>query len=372
MYNIAPSRRLVLWLGTGLIIILLIAAAVPVVRAGRPAQSQPLTVVTKSIPPFVFTDQDDPRGFSIDLWRAIALEAGLDYEYEIVETVTDQLEAVENNTADLAIAAITITEQREQAVDFSQPYYRSGLGILTTAAGPATFRDAALAALTLNLLRVILFLLVVMILVGHLAWLLERGRNPDFHTSYLRGVWDGIWWAAVTLFTVGYGDKTPKGILGRLLAITWMFAGLFIVVNLTATVTADLTTSQLRSAINGPEDLAGRPVATVAGSTADQWLQSQGIIHQTTTTIEESYDLLLNGSVEAVVYDFPVLQYYALNSGNSDLVVAGESFNTELYGIAFPHESPYREAVNLALLRVIENGTYDAIHLRWFGSTGGQ
>lgn len=372
--NIAApsSRRFRLLLALFLAIIFIFVAVAVKVRAVQLEPNPSLTVVTKSIPPFVFTDQGEPRGFSIDLWRVIAQEAGLDYDYVIVDTVTEQLEAVANNEADAAIAAITITEQREQQVDFSQPYYRSGLGILAVTNRQTSFRDAATTALTLNLLRVLVFLCVVMLIVGHLVWLLERGHNPDFHKSYLRGVWDGLWWAAVTLFTVGYGDKTPKGILGRLLAIIWMFAGLFVVVNLTATVTAGLTASQLQLAINGPEDLVGKPVATVAGSTADQWLQSKGLAHQTTATIEASYDLLLSGQVEAVVYDFPVLQFYALNSGNNDLRMAGEAFNTELYGIAFPHQSPYQERVNLALLRIIENGTYEAVHLRWFGSPGGQ
>jgi ABC-type amino acid transport substrate-binding protein len=353
-------------------VVLAILAVASIVRADRPAQFAAISVVTKSIPPFVFTDQDEPRGFSIDLWRAIALEAGLDYNFTLVDTVTDQLEAVANGDADAAIAAITITEEREIVVDFSQPYYRSGLGILTVSGGPATFGEAALSALSTNLLRVILFLFIIMIVMAHLIWLLERNRNPDFHSSYFRGVWDGLWWAAVTLFTVGYGDKTPRGMLGRALAIIWMFAGLFVVVNLTATVTAGLTTAELRSSIDGPEDLKGKPVATVAGSTADQWLQSQGIVHETTTTIEESYDMLLSGTAQAVVYDYPVLQYYVLNSGNPGLMMAGESFNSEMYGIAFPPDSPYRERVNIALLRVIESGTYEAIHVRWFGSAGGQ
>jgi ABC-type amino acid transport substrate-binding protein len=109
----------------------------------------------------------------------------------------------------------------------------------------------------------------------------------------------------------------------------------------------------------------------VAGSTSDDWLTDQGIFHRTTELIEESYALLAAGEVEAVVYDFPVLQYYVLNSDDGNLVMAGGVFNTEVYGIALGQDSIYRERIDQALLRVIENGTYSDIHQRWFGVEGG-
>lgn len=336
------------------------------------AQVETIRVVTKPIEPFVFTDAPEPRGFSIDLWQAVALEAGLDYSITVVDTVSESLDEVRNGQADVAIAAITITEERERTLDFSVPYYRAGLGILTTPATPPRIVDTIASAFTPSLLRLLVFLLGIIIVAGHVIWLVERRRNPEqFPRDYVHGVWEGIWWATVTMTTVGYGDKAPLGIPGRLFGLFWMFAGLFIIANFTAGVTATLTAERLTTAINGPQDLPGHTVATVAGSTSDEWLTGQGISHQTTEFIEEAYALLESGQVEAIVYDFPVLQYYVLNSANSDLVMAGGIFNTELYGIALADGSIYREQVDQALLRVIENGTYESIHRRWLGGEGG-
>jgi polar amino acid transport system substrate-binding protein len=72
-----------------------------------------LSIATKEIEPFVFVSGEELSGFSIDLWDALALEAGLAFEYEIVTTVQDQLAAIETGSADGAIAAISITEERE-------------------------------------------------------------------------------------------------------------------------------------------------------------------------------------------------------------------------------------------------------------------
>ncbi|MEZ4612210.1 MAG: transporter substrate-binding domain-containing protein [Caldilineaceae bacterium] len=173
--------------------------------------------------------------------------------------------------------------------------------------------------------------------------------------------------AAVTVTTVGYGDKTPRGRLGRAFALFWMFAGLFIIANFTASVTTRLTVQQIQGAINGPQDLPGKVIVTVEGSTAATWLTEQGIPHRTVATVNAAYPLLDAGQVQAVVYDYPVLRYHALNFGEGRIEVVGAPFNREDYGIAFPTGSPLREEVNRALLHLREDGTYDQIYAKWFG-----
>ena len=174
-----------------------------------------ISVVTKEIEPFVFVDGNEVSGFSIDLWQALALELGLPYEFEIVTTVQEQLDAVEQNQADIAIAAISITAEREKSVDFSHRYFESGLGILTRSGSSTPLLDSFRLALSPTLLRLFVFLVLSILIAGHVIWLIERRRNEEFPQTYLRGVSEGIWWAAVTVTTVGYGDRTPIGRIGR-------------------------------------------------------------------------------------------------------------------------------------------------------------
>jgi polar amino acid transport system substrate-binding protein len=329
---------------------------------------QVVTVATKEIEPFVFVDGGNVSGFSIDLWQATAQEMGVDFEYEIVTTVQDQLDAVESGQADAAIAAISITAEREEEIDFSHRYFESGLGILTRSGSSTPLLDTFRLAFSPGLLRLFVFMVLTILIAGHIIWLIERRRNEEFPQTYLRGVSEGIWWAAVTVTTVGYGDRTPIGRPGRLFGIFWMFAGLFIIANFTAGVTSQMTLQTLQGTINGPQDLPGKQIVTVAGSTSDEWLTSEGIRHQTVETIEEAYNLLDAESVQAVVYDHPVLLYYAQQNEDKDLLVPGGPFNVEDYGIAFPEGSPLREEVNRALLILTENGAYDQIYSKWYGS----
>jgi voltage-gated potassium channel len=78
------------------------------------------------------------------------------------------------------------------------------------------FRFAALATL------------LVIVIAGASESLVDHGDFPS--------TWDGIWWAVVTVTTVGYGDLTPTTIQGRIVAIVVMLFGIGFLSVLTATV----------------------------------------------------------------------------------------------------------------------------------------
>lgn len=79
---------------------------------------------------------------------------------------------------------------------------------------------------------------------------------------------------------------------------------------------------------------------------------------------------LAQGQADALVYDAPVLLYYAAHEGKGKVQVVGSIFHREDYGIVFPSGSAYRKLVNEALLKMKENGTYDQLYKKWFGGSG--
>jgi ABC-type amino acid transport substrate-binding protein len=337
-------------------------------QSGTPdASAQPLRVAVKEVAPFVMRDGDNWVGFSIDLWRAIAERRGWTYALIGVDTVDQQLEAVRTGSADASLAAISVTSDREQTIDFSYPYFRSGLQLLVASENPS-FLSAVISFITPDLLKLVLFVVVVLLVVAHGVWLFERHMDADFPKKYLPGVGEALWWAGVTLTTVGYGDRTPKGRLGRTLALVWMFSGIFLLASVTAAVTARATVQQLNRTVNGVEDLAGKQVATVQGSTADQYLRLRGLSHVALPRIEDAYPLLQDGRVQAILYDAPVLQHYATTTGLGRVQVVGREVQPEQYAIALPFGSPYRRAIDQTLLQLMADGSYDQLYERWFGA----
>ena len=113
-----PQRRLLLGIiGSFILFVLASLNLTGFLRASEPQQDQerPIRVVTKEIEPFVIKDQDRLTGFSIDLWKEMASFAGVQYEFVEVQTVTEQLDAVIEGEADVAIAAISMTAEREES-----------------------------------------------------------------------------------------------------------------------------------------------------------------------------------------------------------------------------------------------------------------
>jgi polar amino acid transport system substrate-binding protein len=146
-----------------------------------------------------------------------------------------------------------------------------------------------------------------------------------------------------------------------------MFVAIFVIANLTASLSAAATVRELRSSIRDVGDLRGQRVITAAGTTSARYLQNNGVVFTAVESIEDAYNRLLQGRADAVIYDGPVMQYYIKTTGQADLALVGGVFAVERYGIALPTDSVYREPINRALLKLQEEGAYQQVYNRWFG-----
>jgi polar amino acid transport system substrate-binding protein len=342
--------------------------------AFHPAQAQSaidapgLKVSTRLVAPFSIKQDSKYTGFSMDLWGAIASQLGKSFTVVEKEQLQELINSVESKEADLAIAAISITSEREEKFDFSQPMFDSGLQILVRT-DPS---DNAYSLTTLKNLMTsgpmpsLWALLAILILVpAHLVWLFERGHpSAIVSKSYFPGIFHALWWA--TGAAQGQQLDHPKSAVGRAVSAMAIFVSVIFIAFFTANVTTALTVQQLKGDINGPEDLLGKRVATVANSTSASYLRSNGVTTLTSPTIEQTYEALLNKQVDAIVYDSPILLYYSVNQGKGKTAVVGPIFRREAYGILFPQGSPLRKPVNEALLKLRETGTYDTLYRKWF------
>lgn len=313
-------------------------------------------VATRETPPFAMRDsRGEWSGASIDLLDRLRRDLDPEAELEYVEmSLADMLDAVADGEIDLAAAAITVNFEREQRLDFSHPYYSGGLGIaLRSDDHSQGFFGFARAVLSPTFLRIVAGLIVTMLGVGVAIYACERKVNREqFGGSAVKGVLSGLWWSAVTLTTVGYGDKVPKSTWGRIIATVWMFSGLFIIASFTAAITSALTLSELRSRVAGPADLARVRTATVQDSTSAAYLRNRRITAKRFADVDAMLGALARGDCDAAVYDAAVLRYQIGRTFEGQLIVLPSEFERQDYAIALPQDSPLREPVNQAILRI--------------------
>jgi ABC-type amino acid transport substrate-binding protein len=340
--------------------------------AGSVFAQQKIRVVTKPVQPFSFTENGKLMGFSIDLWEAVAKEAGFQFEMQNVETVPQMLDALKNRQADVAIAAISITAERHGFMDFSQPYYDSGLQILVATNAERSGNLAGNLShqfLNWNTIKVVGLVLLVMFLISHLVWWFERKRNAEMYPeAYAPGVWESFWWTISMLCTGGCEAKGPMGVPARLVAILWMLVSIVLIAYFTAAVTTEMTVKSLSGEIGGPGDLPGVKVGTITGSTAQAWLQRNKAKVSPYQDVASAVAALNSGELKAVVYDAPVLRYYLSKKTGTRLRLVGPTFEKQFYGIGLQQDSPLRLPINRALLALNERGFMDELQKKWFGS----
>lgn len=234
--------------------------AMVVCMFGGVAQAAETVVgVDANFMPFEFKVDGKLTGFDVELFEAIAKEIGLDFKWQTMD-FNGIIPGLQSKSIDAAIAGITIKSEREMVVDFSHPYYDSGLIILVAA------------------------------------------NNNDIKVL---------------------------------------------------------------------EDLKGKRVATKLATTSEDYLKKNvktkelKLLPNTDNLFME----LMSGGVDAVFFDSPPLLYFAQNQGKGKVKTVGPLYQGQPYGIAFPEGSPLREKVNVALLKLKENGTYDKLYEKWFGAS---
>jgi len=339
--------------------------APPKDAAGKPEK---LRVVVRNIEPFCFEEDGRRKGYAMELWEAIAKECGFQYDARTVSSAQAMVDDLAAKKADVGIGALSITSQRQMLIDFSHPFYDSGLDILTSSKG----HDSPFHLLKLlfnpELLKTLGLLFIAVLVVSHLLWLFERHRDDEeFPRAYKHGIFESLWWTATVMVTLACDNKSPRGVPGRLVGLIWMISGVLLVSFMTASFSSSLTVSSLEGGINGPKDLVGHTVGTVAGSTAERYLAEHKIASKAFPNAAEACEAVSKGAVDAVVYDAPILRYQLTKLSDKSLRLTGALFEKQGYGIGLQPDSPYRKQINATLLKLIENDTLSDLDKKWFG-----
>jgi polar amino acid transport system substrate-binding protein len=340
------------------------------------AQAPPakLRAVVFDLPPFAIAQSYGGfTGFAIELWREIERRLGVETEYRKVSTSAAALDALRTKEADLALPGLIITVERDKEFDFSYMVWEGGQQIAVFDGGEADAATALGDLFSLLFSRTSLIwlgiALVFMVLPAHLIWFFERRRKDGILPTqrYVPGIFHALHWSATTLLT--QAEQTPRHPLARVVSFLSMFAGVVFVALYTAQLTANITVGQIKGAINGPDDLPGKRVGTFKDATTIDYLRAHGVAYREFTSVDGLVKALAGKKIDAAVFVAAPLLYYAAREGRGRLRLVGAEFDKRQAGFAFPNDSPLRRRVDSALIAIVEDGTYQRIHDKWFGGS---
>jgi polar amino acid transport system substrate-binding protein len=331
-----------------------------------------LNVAVGVVPPFVMERNGSLTGFSIDLWNAIAARIGVKTNYQTCPDAASLLDAILSKRAEVIAAPVIITAARDEQLDFSLPMMQAGLQVMVRDTGepaaPNPLVDLVELLFSKTTLLWLGIALALVLIPAHLVWVFERRREDGIltHRSYIPGIFETSYWAISCL--TAQAETMPHQWIGRAFSVFWMFAGVVFVAFYTAQLTTTLTVRQIQGAINGPDDLPGKQVGTIANTTAADYLRTQNIQAKEFQQLTPMLQSLQNKRLDAVFFTSPVLLYYAAHEGKGRVKLVGPEINVSPIAFGFQLDSPLRRRVNGALLTLRENGNYQQIYNKWFGN----
>jgi polar amino acid transport system substrate-binding protein len=345
-------------------------SAAPTIAVDESGVPEKLVVGTMVLPPFAMKKPSGEwEGLSIELLQAVAEDLETDFELREYSSIGQYEDAIENGEIDLVLM-ISMRENFELIADFSNPYYRSGSAIVVNVGGEGHgwFRVAERLVST-NFLTVIGLLVLLWFIAGSLVWLFESRRNSEmFGDKIVKGLGHGIWWAVVTMTTVGYGDKAPKTFGGRFVATLWMFTSIILISSFTAAITTSLTVDELKGKVRGFQDLPFIRVGGLADSQSLEQLIENGIAAIPFKSTQDGLRAVAENRINAFIFDEAILKHLVKTEYPDQLRVLAETLNHYYIGMAVPPSSPLLEQLNRALLRVMNKEEWDRLVVKYLGS----
>ncbi|XP_069099325.1 glutamate receptor 2 isoform X1 [Pleurodeles waltl] len=357
-----------------------------------------------------FEGNDRYEGYCVDLATEIAKHCGFKYKLTIVADgkygARDQETKIWNGMvgelvygkADIAIAPLTITLVREEVIDFSKPFMSLGISIMIkkpqkSKPGVFSFLDPLAYEIWMCIVFAYIGVSVVLFLVSRFSpyeWHTEEfedGRETQSNESTNEfGIFNSLWFSLGAFMRQGC-DISPRSLSGRIVGGVWWFFTLIIISSYTANLAAFLTVERMVSPIESAEDLSKQTEIAYgtldSGSTKEFFKRSKIAVFDKMWTYMRGAEpsVFVKTTAEGVArvrkskgkYAYlleSTMNEYIEQRKPCDTMKVGGNLDSKGYGIATPKQSSLRNTVNLAVLKLNEQGLLDKLKNKWWYDKG--
>ncbi|KAM5217089.1 glutamate receptor 1 isoform 5-T5 [Hipposideros larvatus] len=357
-----------------------------------------------------FEGNDRYEGYCVELAAEIAKHVGYSYRLEIVsdgkygardpdtKAWNGMVGELVYGRADVAVAPLTITLVREEVIDFSKPFMSLGISIMIkkpqkSKPGVFSFLDPLAYEIWMCIVFAYIGVSVVLFLVSRFSpyeWHseeFEEGRDQTTtDQSNEFGIFNSLWFSLGAFMQQGC-DISPRSLSGRIVGGVWWFFTLIIISSYTANLAAFLTVERMVSPIESAEDLAKQTEIAYgtleAGSTKEFFRRSKIAVFEKMWTYMKSAEpsVFVRTTEEGMIrvrkskgkYAYlleSTMNEYIEQRKPCDTMKVGGNLDSKGYGIATPKGSALRGPVNLAVLKLSEQGVLDKLKSKWWYDKG--
>ncbi|XP_058704581.1 glutamate receptor 1 isoform X4 [Poecile atricapillus] len=357
-----------------------------------------------------FEGNERYEGYCVELAAEIAKHVGYHYRLEIVrdgkygardpdtKTWNGMVGELVYGRADVAVAPLTITLVREEVIDFSKPFMSLGISIMIkkpqkSKPGVFSFLDPLAYEIWMCIVFAYIGVSVVLFLVSRFSpyeWHteeFEEGRDqPATDQTNEFGIFNSLWFSLGAFMQQGC-DISPRSLSGRIVGGVWWFFTLIIISSYTANLAAFLTVERMVSPIESAEDLAKQTEIAYgtleAGSTKEFFRRSKIAVFEKMWTYMKSAEpsVFVRTTEEGMIrvrkskgkYAYlleSTMNEYIEQRKPCDTMKVGGNLDSKGYGIATPKGSALRNPVNLAVLKLNEQGLLDKLKNKWWYDKG--
>lgn len=303
-------------------------------------KSRTLIVGLKIDPPFVMKDSEGAYyGLSIDLWSRLADQLFLNYQFKEYDHVPAVMLALSREQIDIAINPMPVSGTRIRRLNVTHPFLTSSMGVAILNDENNQIQLFFSNLFSWGFIKLMILLIGIVFTFGTIVWFVEKKYNHTDFRDGIHGILDGLWWSTVTITTVGYGDKTPKTVLGRAISMIWMFVAISLISSFTATITSKLTVDQLGLRVSTLSDLKSiGKIGVVSHSGSEDYLVSHHIdIYKSYDTPEDGLKALKSGEIKVFAHNKPVIRYLIdTKKWGESLKILPVTFNKHYFSLLMP------------------------------------
>lgn len=298
--------------------------------------------------PFATTENNEFYGIAIDIWKLIAEEQNLKYQFVSVgEHIDNAVSSLAQGNIDVLIGPIVPTFERNKLVDFMQPFYLNQIG-LVVALKEVDFMAAMGRIFNSTISTALLIFIGLFVFYLHVFWYFERRHNPEVPREYFAGIKKTFW---LHTLDIDLG-KIPTHTFTKCVRFFWLILVTLFFSSITAALTSALTIalSEDYENYNNLSDFKNKKIAAVIDTAPYDIAKEAGLKIIPFNNREEAIDALLKGKVFAYADYYPTaVTYIDDHQLKEKLTLANYILRRNTFAFALPLNSPLRHPLNLKL-----------------------